>query len=145
MMAHLDCQVSVAFFISPVVDMDKLNGVDLSDKYLRYVRSHPVERNVPTHILYGSEDHLVPFDAIEGFTKKHDATLTIMDGGEHWFHTDAQMHFLDKWIRRQLFIDKDYQQRGVLDVDAEHQLVGVQRLSGMALEAISYPVHCLHM
>jgi len=21
-----------------------------------------------------------------------------MDGGEHWFHTDEQMQFLDNWI-----------------------------------------------
>ena len=27
------------------------------------------------------------------------ARLTIMDGGEHWFHTERQTRFLDEWIR----------------------------------------------
>lgn len=100
MAAHLDCQISVAFFISPVVDMEKLNGVELSDEYRRYVESHPIKWDVPTHILYGSNDHLVPFEVINDFAKTHHATLTIMDEGEHWFHTDAQMQFLDNWIRK---------------------------------------------
>ncbi len=26
-------------------------------------------------------------------------SLTVMDGGEHWFLTAEQMAFLDKWIR----------------------------------------------
>jgi hypothetical protein len=30
---------------------------------------------------------------------KNGAPLTIMNGGEHWFHTAEQMAFLDKWIR----------------------------------------------
>lgn len=98
MVAHLEGLVGVAFFIAPVVDLEKLNGVELSDEYLRYVRSHPVQWDVPTHILYGSEDPLVPFEAVCDFAKAHNATLTVMDGGGHWFHTDAQMRFLDNWI-----------------------------------------------
>ena len=26
------------------------------------------------------------------------ASLTVMPGGEHWFHTDKQMRFLGEWI-----------------------------------------------
>ena len=99
MAAHLDQLVNVAFFISPVVDLAKLNGVILSDEYLRYVRNHPIKWNVPTYILYGSDDRLIPFDAITDYAKKYEATLTVMDGGEHWFHTDEQMQFLDNWIK----------------------------------------------
>ncbi len=29
------------------------------------------------------------------------ATLTVMKGGEHWFHTEEEMNFLDEWIRSQ--------------------------------------------
>ena len=25
-------------------------------------------------------------------------SLTVMNNGEHWFHTDEQMNFLDDWI-----------------------------------------------
>ena len=32
------------------------------------------------------------------FAKKHNAMLTVMEGGEHWFHTEEQMRFLDEWI-----------------------------------------------
>ena len=30
---------------------------------------------------------------------KQGADLTVMEDGEHWFHTNAQMQFLDDWIR----------------------------------------------
>jgi hypothetical protein len=33
------------------------------------------------------------------FAQAHHASLTILDGGDHWFHTDAQIQFLDHWIR----------------------------------------------
>ncbi len=100
MVAHIDDLVNVAFFISPVIDLEKLNGVELSDEYLRYVRSHPINWDVLAHILYGSNDHLTSIDTIRDFVMKHQASLTVMDGGEHWFHTDAQMRFLDNWIKR---------------------------------------------
>ena len=31
--------------------------------------------------------------------KNYEATLTVMEGGEHWFHTDEQMQFLNDWIK----------------------------------------------
>ena len=99
MSADIDGMILKAYFISPVVDMEKLNGVVLTGEWLRYVRSHPVQWNVPTHILYGSKDGLVSFDSVSEFAKKHNATLTVMDGGEHWFHTEEQMGFLDGWLR----------------------------------------------
>ena len=37
-------------------------------------------------------DHLTP--AANGIG----AALTVMPGGEHWFHTDKQMRFLGEWI-----------------------------------------------
>ena len=27
------------------------------------------------------------------------AGLTVMEGGEHWFHTKEQMRFLDRWMQ----------------------------------------------
>ncbi|MBO4330622.1 MAG: alpha/beta hydrolase [Oscillospiraceae bacterium] len=112
-----------AFFISPVVDMEKLItgmmaafgvteaelrekgvistpfGEELSWEYLRYVREHPVEWNVPTEILYGSADDITPFDTIDAFAKAHRSGLTVMENGEHWFHTEEQVRFLDDWIK----------------------------------------------
>ena len=114
-----DVNFEKAYFISPIVDMEKLildmmkwndvsekelceKGIigDLSWEYLCYVRENPIEWKVPTHVLYGSEDGLTSFETISAFAEKNGATLTVMEGGEHWFHTDEQMRFLDEWIRR---------------------------------------------
>lgn len=89
-------------------------GETLSWKYLCYVREHPIrwnvcERNgvcdnpkavnsVPTDILYGFADNVTCPDEIHNFAVRSGASLTVMDGGEHWFHTSGQMEFLDRWI-----------------------------------------------
>ena len=123
MIAGIDDLIQKAYFISPIVDMDKLItdmmkwanvteqeleskgiihtdfGEDLSWEYLNYVRNHPIEWRVPTQILYGSKDHLMSIETITNFANKHQATLTVMEGGEHWFHTEEQMAFLDNWIK----------------------------------------------
>lgn len=123
MNAGIDGLIGKAYFISPIVDMEKLIsdmmkwanvteaeleekkiiktgfGEDLSWEYLRYVRSHPVGWNVPTRILYGENDALTPFETVSAFAKAHNASLTVMKNGEHWFHTEEQMKFLDEWIK----------------------------------------------
>ena len=114
--------VDRAYLISPVVDMEKLIGnmllwanvtereleekqeiptdfgETLSWRYLCYVREHPVEWRVPTRILYGERDELTGMRTITEFAEKSGAALTVMPGGEHWFHTDEQLRFLDRWI-----------------------------------------------
>ncbi len=111
-----------AFFISPVVDMEKLItgmmqmagvteddllrkktietpfGETLSYEYLSYVRKHPVKWEVPTTVLYGEKDALTSYETISDFSERIGASLHVMPGGEHWFHTGEQMAFLDKWI-----------------------------------------------
>lgn len=112
-----------AYLISPVVDMEKLIGnmllwanvtereleekqeiptnfgETLSWRYLCYVREHPVTWSIPTRILYGEHDDLTSMETISAFAKRTGAELTVMPGGEHWFHTEEQMRFLDAWIR----------------------------------------------
>lgn len=114
--------VYFAYLISPVADMEKLIlnmmtwanvtekelaekseiatnfGETLSWKYLCYVREHPITWHVPTRILYGDKDNLTSLETISAFAKQHDAELTVMPDGEHWFHTEEQMRFLDDWI-----------------------------------------------
>lgn len=122
MCALADKRIEKAWFISPIVNMQKLIedmmgwanvseeelrekgeietdfGQTLSWEYLSYAKTHPVDWAVPTHILYGSKDHLTSFATISAFAEQIGATLTVMDGGEHWFHTSEQMQFLDTWI-----------------------------------------------
>ena len=112
-----------AYFISPIVDMEKLItdmmkwanvteeelrqketirtkfGEELSWKYLCYVKNNPITWCVPTDILYGRGDNIVSIDTIKSFVDNHNARLTIMENGEHWFHTEEQMQFLDDWIK----------------------------------------------
>ena len=123
MNAGVDRLIRGAYFISPILDMEKLIGSlmcwahvreeelrtrgviqtefgeDLSWTYLQYVRSHPVTWDAPTHILYGRGDHLTTPETAEAFAETHRASLTVMENGAHWFHTEEQMRFLDDWIR----------------------------------------------
>jgi hypothetical protein len=50
--------------------------------------------------LYGESDHMTSCETISAFVKLTGAGLTVMKGGEHWFHTKEQMAFLDAWIKR---------------------------------------------
>ena len=115
-------RIDRAFFISPVVDMEALiagmmsranvseeelrarheiataSGETLSWDWLCDVRSHPLRWTVPTRILYGERDFLTPLETMSRFAAIIGAPLTVMPGGEHWFHTPEQMAFLDAWI-----------------------------------------------
>ena len=73
-------------------------GETLSWEYLCYVRKHKISWKVPTAILYGEHDNLTVYETISAFADKIGADLTVMQDGEHWFHTDEQMKFLDQWI-----------------------------------------------
>ena len=114
--------IDAAYLISPVADMEALIrnmmawanvterelaekqkiptafGETLSWQYLCYVREHPVSWRVPTHILYGERDTLTSMETISAFAEKIGADLTVLPDGEHRFHTDAQLRFLDDWI-----------------------------------------------
>lgn len=117
-----DFKLFKAYFISPIVNMEHLIenmlqwanvteaelkqrgtiktefGETLSWKYLNWVRNNQINWYVPTHILYGSKDNLQSLKDIDDFAAKIGADVTIMKDGEHWFHTEEQMRFLDNWI-----------------------------------------------
>ena len=122
-MSSLDeALIDRAYLSSPVVDMEKLIGnmmmwagvteQELAEKkeistefgetlswnYLTYVREHPILWHIPTRILYGEHDNMTSLETISAFAKQVGAELTVMPNGEHWFHTDEQMQFLDRWI-----------------------------------------------
>ena len=126
MSALAEKNISKALFISPIVNMEKLItdmmmwsnvtedeleskkeiptefGETLSWEYLCYVRKHPIKWNILTCILYGGKDHLTSRETITEFAEKQGADLAVMEDGEHWFHTNEQMQFLDDWIRRSI-------------------------------------------
>ena len=47
-------------------------------------------------------DHLVSRQSVEQFAAEHGAGLTVLEGGEHWFHTEEQMALLDSWVKKHL-------------------------------------------
>ena len=77
-------------------------GETLTWDYLCYVHKHPIKWHIPTYILYGERDNLTSIETISTFADRIDAQLTIMKGGEHWFHTEKQMEFLDSWVRESI-------------------------------------------
>ena len=115
-------KIERALFISPILDMEKLIltmmswtnvteqelyekkeiptsfGETLSWKYLCFVREHPITWNIPTKILYAGQDDLTSREIVDNFIRSHNAELTVMENGEHWFHTEEQIAFLDNWM-----------------------------------------------
>lgn len=119
-------EIEKALFLSPILDMEQLIldmmswanvsekelcekgeiptdfGETLSWKYLCYVRENPIMWMTPTSILYAEKDHLTSRQTVNKFIDHHNATLTVMKNGEHWFHTDEQIVFLDSWMKQEL-------------------------------------------
>lgn len=126
MCALQNCALCQALLISPVLDMERLIldmmqwacvteeelcakgeiptdfGEILSWEYLEFVRKNPVVWEVPTEILYAGKDHLTSRATAEGFVATHNARLTLLEDGEHWFHTEPQMACLNRWMKRVL-------------------------------------------
>ena len=47
------------------------------------------------------DGYITSIETIRAFVEKQGATLTVMQDGEHWFHTEDEMNYLDEWIRSQ--------------------------------------------
>ena len=69
----------------------------LSWPYLCWVREHPLQWHIPTQVLYGDKDALTSRAVMERFRRQSGAHLTIMEDGEHWFHTSVQMAAVQTW------------------------------------------------
>lgn len=116
--------IKKAIFISPVVDMENLIlnmlkrenlseeelkskkvihtsfSETLSWEYLSFVRNNTITWNIPSTIIYGKNDNITSFRTISKFAEKISADLAIMENGEHWFHTEEQMLFLDNSLKK---------------------------------------------
>ncbi|NBH71244.1 alpha/beta hydrolase [Clostridiaceae bacterium] len=123
MFALQNSSVEKAFFISPILDMERLIldmmmwanvtekelqeqgtiqtefGETLSWEYLSFVRDHPIHWKTPTVILYAEHDNMTSQKIVDSFVSTHQAKLTVMPKGEHWFHTSEQLAFLGEWLK----------------------------------------------
>lgn len=121
-----DKPIEKAMLISPIVDMERLIldmmklgnisedelkvkreieipfGEPLSWEYLNYVRNNPIQWNIPTEILFSDKDNMTSLKTMTNFASKIKANLTIMKDGDHWFHTEEQMKFLDNWFKKNI-------------------------------------------
>ena len=123
MLAFGDRQVPQSLFVSPILDMSRLIekmmlwanvtkeglqerkiietgfGQPLSWDYYCYAKQHLVENwSSPTSLLYGSLENLTDRSDIDAFAERFHCDLTVMENGEHWFHTEEQLAVLNDWI-----------------------------------------------
>ncbi|MEZ7890753.1 MAG: alpha/beta hydrolase [Candidatus Wallbacteria bacterium] len=113
-----------SLFVSPILDMEQLIrnmmswagvsedmletnkiiptsfGHTLSWDYFLYVKkNHITKWDNETKILYGTKDNLTERGIVDKFVKRFNCGLTIVEEGEHWFHTKEQLTILDNWIK----------------------------------------------
>lgn len=125
MLAFADKMPEKSLFVSPLLDMSGLIanmmvwsgvteaelerrgrietnfGETLDIEYLRYARDNPIVRwTSETDILYAGHDQLTSRAAVDAFAARFGCTLTVMEDGEHWFHTPEQLRVLGEWTAR---------------------------------------------
>ena len=127
LLAFRDAKLEKSLFVSPILDMVKLIhdmmgwagvtqeqlkeageiptafGETLSWKYLAYAAEHRITKwDCPTSILYAGQDHLTARETVDEFARRFGCTVTVMENGEHWFHTEQQLAVLEAWVRKEL-------------------------------------------
>ncbi len=123
LLACKDEDINKCLFLSPVVDMKtiidnlmvlcNINEKNLKEKleiktvfgqtlywdYYTYVKNNPIIKwDKKTYILYGKNDNLQNENIIRDFCKRFNCNLSILDNGEHYFHTKEQLNFYENWL-----------------------------------------------
>lgn len=76
-------------------------GQTLYGDYYEYVKNNPITNwNKKTYILYGNKDNMQNEDIIKNFSNNFNCDLSILDGGEHYFHTEEQLKFYKEWLSK---------------------------------------------
>ena len=126
LLAFQEARLEKSLFVSPVLDMEKLIhdmmgwagvtreqlreageiptafGETLSWKYLTYAAEHQITGwDSPTAILYAGQDHLTDRETVDNFARRFGCAVTVMENGEHWFHTEEQLSVLDAWLQNE--------------------------------------------
>jgi len=123
LLAYQDENIKQCLFLSPIVNMKSLIdnmmlwsnttenelrekqeietdfGQTLYWDYYEFVRNNPITNwNIKTHVLYGDNDNLQDENIIRKFCNMFDCDLSIMESGEHYFHTNEQLEFYKSWL-----------------------------------------------
>lgn len=125
LVAYKNEEIKQCLFLSPVVNMKVIidnmmlwsntTEEELEEKqeiktdfgqtlywdYYKYVKDNPIINwNKKTYILYGNKDNMQNEDIIKNFSNKFNCDLTILENGEHYFHTEEQLKFYKKWLEK---------------------------------------------
>lgn len=125
LLAYKNEEIKQCLFLSPVVNMKVIiNNMmlwsntteeELEEKreiktdfgqtlywdYYKYVKDNPITNwNKKTYILYGNKDNMQNEDIIKNFSNKFNCGLTILENGEHYFHTEEQLKFYKEWLEK---------------------------------------------
>ncbi len=128
LLAYKDLPLEQCLFLSPVLNMERIIsnmmscfnvsedrlkleneietpiGQKLYWDYYFYVKTHPIDNwDKPTAILYGSDDNITEFVVASDFAKRYHCKLQVLEHGEHYFHTDEQLHYFRKWLEDNIF------------------------------------------
>lgn len=128
LLAYRDLPLKQCLFLSPVLNMERIIknmmewcnisegrlekekeiktpiGQTLYWDYYCYVKSNPIETwDIPTAILYGSDDNLSEYDVVSEFVKRYNCKINVLEQGEHYFHTDEQLHYYRHWLKKNVF------------------------------------------
>lgn len=120
--------INQSLFLSPVVNMKRIinnmmiwfdiDEEDLKNKqtvetpigqtlywdYYCYVKDNPIDIwDSPTNILYGLKDDLCETEIVFKFVERFNCNIVVMDEGEHYFHTQEQLKFFNKWLENSIY------------------------------------------
>lgn len=126
LLAFRAAKLEKSLFVSPILDMEKLIrdmmgwagvtreqlnaareiptafGETLSWEYLTYAIENRITKwDSPTAILYAGQDHLTARQTVDDFARQFGCAVTVMENGEHWFHTEEQLSVLDAWLQNE--------------------------------------------
>ena len=125
LVAYKNEEIKQCLFLSPVVNMKVIidnmmlwsntTEEELEEKqeikidfgqtlywdYYKYVKDNPIINwNKKTYILHGNKDNIQNEDIIKNFSNKFNCDLTILENGEHYFHTEEQLKFYKEWLEK---------------------------------------------
>lgn len=123
LLAYKDEKIKQCLFLSPVVNMkiiidnmmlwNNITEKELKEKqevktnfgqtlywdYYLYVKENPIIHwDKETSILYGSHDNMQEQNLIQEFANNFDCELSVLENGEHYFHTKEQLSYYKDWL-----------------------------------------------
>ena len=67
--------------------------------YYKFVKENPIINwDKKTYILYGNKDNLQEEKIINDFCTEFNCDLSVLENGEHFFHTEEQLEFYRNWL-----------------------------------------------